>query len=323
MYGPLPSSEQYDSVILGLDPSLLRSGKRDVGADEPPMAQLLALAHLSVTQDPATGKAIPLSGIAQLALAHYAGDPIEAYGWEAADGPCIWRAVPSIPLLALTDPFRAEVLGWTETLGVSVSEEGNLQRLCNVLFHPLQNASVWGRIPSRRISNPFCGLLLARRGPGLLGVDSLTAWIAKQAGAEFLEVVVHDHGMGIPAHFGHRFRLDPERIYETEAVGKEWLSLWQAFEKHASSRDQETLDSPGDQPGIGLTCMLASLRGLGGFLEVRTGRLVGYRPLDKTDRLGGRDLLWPRVFPENSLDARNAGLRIQGTLVRAIIPLPL
>jgi hypothetical protein len=59
--------------------------------------------------------------------------------------------------------------------------------------------------------------------------------------------------------------------------------------------------------------MLAALRFLGGYLEVRTGRVVAYRYFARSARLAQDSLLLPESADE-------PGLVMRGTIVRLVVP---
>lgn len=243
------------------------------------------------------------------------------------NAPVVTAHVPERILLRHDDTFAHWLASRVRALGLSAGALGpNAEALTNVVFQPLQNAMRYGfaEVEGRedvRAAPEMVMSIVTVTGSLLRSYQAYRAALSKRGvhSARFLEVIIADTGPGIARHYFLATRdpsVQPNLL--DQDFRREWLMLVQAFERHNSSRRgflKASVNSDIYSPGIGLYAMLAGLRMLGAFFEVRTGRARLFRYAFPDEQLDlAAPLLWPaRVSPELDM--------VRGTIIRFLIPL--
>lgn len=256
------------------------------------------------------------------ALDRYCGDMQMALPWIGNEPGRARSALGSLYLAKLTAQFDDSVSVLLHYAGATGRLMPVRRQLLNaLLFHPLQNADQHGRHPWRE--QTFSGVA-ARIVDGLQPqTPSFTAYratlgerFADGRGA-FLEVIVHDNGVGIASHFYEAKRNPTDPNLFSLHPFHEWETLLNAFERHQTSKPgsfRRATTGADVRPGVGLVGLLSALKQLRAYLELRTGRLRVYQWYRDEDVIPDSQLLKPRGLPV-------AGLRVPGTIFRLLVPL--
>jgi hypothetical protein len=231
-----------------------------------------------------------------------------------------WSPLGSLYLANLTAQFDDSVSVLLHFAGaVGRLEELRRRQLNSLLFHPLQNANQHGRHATYEWS--FSGVAV-RLVQGLNPETPSFAEYRAALGARFegsvrfLEVVVHDNGIGIAAHFYDAKRAPEDPDLFALHPFHEWETLRHAFERHQTSKPASfrRATQPGSMPGVGLVGLLSALKQLRAYLELRTGRLRVFQWYREEDQIPNKDLLQPAGLPA-------PGPRLSGTTFRMLVPL--
>src|SRR5439155_2749999 len=146
--------------------------------------------------------------------------------------------------------------------------------------------------------------------------EYLSATKPGSAGADrrFLELVIHDDGLGIAPHFyNSKRKLSEPQLTDFDAT-KEWLWLNLAIELHRSSKTTPPAE-PRRTVGVGLVAMLTALKQLSAFVELRTGRIRAFQWYRTDERVQDRYQLLPKGAPAPAV-------HLPGTVFRVFVPLP-
>ena len=145
--------------------------------------------------------------------------------------------------------------------------------------------------------------------------------IATKSNYECLELSVIDSGVGF---FGARMRRP---INEDDDLKDEWLNLRACLDKHV-----DDLPADSSHKGLGLYEVLRALYLLRGAIQVRSGRVFGYRsffPIDLRQQMEPRDSSSRPGMPRGKLldfaepyrSTPTANAMVRGVVAKALIPL--
>jgi hypothetical protein len=282
-----------------------------------PLTQVLLSLRLAGANG-APARELPPNTILREAVQHYArGARPEPFLDEGLG--MLWAPVNRLHTSALNARFSNQVSRMTHRLGAGLAfVHERRSYLENLLFHPLQNAYLHaGR---RQGGLDFAGLSMRRTRT----MEPFTASMQEyhhdvfessfDVESGFLEVLIHDDGEGIAAHYRNS-KVPNARPLAHFHQNREWVWLKRAFERHASSRYfRESVDSEGYQPGIGLAATLSAVKHLGAYLEVRCGRIRGFQFFPSTMRISRESLLRPDTVPAE-------GPFFRGTIIRIFVPI--
>lgn len=251
----------------------------------------------------------------------YGTDQI-SFPWLNNEPGQAWASLGSLHLTSLASQFDDSV----STLLHYAAAAGRLVRMRRhtlnpLLFHPLQNAREHGQLSkAERSFGGVAARVVARQDPEtpsfVIYRQALGAQFADNRGA-FLEVTVHDNGVGIASHFHEAKRNPGEPELSARDPAVEWTTLVGAFERHQTSKPvsfRRITTQVGSTPGVGLAGFLSALKQSHAYMELRTGRLRVFQWYREGERIDQRLLLQPSVPPA-------AGVRVIGTIFRILIPL--
>ncbi len=239
-----------------------------------------------------------------------------------------WLPIGALPLAELNQSFANRIAVAIETqLDHWQLTPKQSRRVAYLLFHPLQNITQHAVSSQHARAEPFGGLALKVTEVPEPQTPSLKEYIAfarsrARTPGPFLELIIHDDGEGIAQHFArHQLQMQGISNHDLQGVdhSREWNYLKSAFERHTSSKYFiATVDQRDDdiafRPGIGLAAMIAAVRALNVYLEVRAGRLRAYRWFKPEEKLIRDNLIHPDIPPA-------ACPYLRGTLIRMLLPL--
>jgi hypothetical protein len=256
------------------------------------------------------------------AVARFSGDTQLTLPWIGGETGRTWAPVGALYLSQLTAQFDDAVstlLHFAGAIGRFADERR--QRLNGLLFHPLQNADQHGR--RTRGAPPFGGIAARivngydAEPPSFVAYrDHLGRRLTRPPTA-YLEIVVHDNGVGIARHYYEAKRRQGDPDLEALPLFHEWQTLYSAFERHQSSKPvafRRATTRPGAGPGIGLGGLLHAVKHLRAYLELRTGRLRAFQWFSDDEVIAHTLLLKPAGLPAEAP-------RLPGTVFRIFVPL--
>lgn len=296
-------------------------GQATIDSSLSPLAQVMISLRIAQT---GIIRMLPLhehAPILHQSLLHYSGTTLSsAFIDESTGAMILWAPALRLHTSSFTAKFGNQIARMLNRLEIlPFFSELTRKYLLNLIFHPLQNTQRHGR-KGAVLGSPFSGISM-RVVPAIQPLATsafqyLTEVIgAPESGMRFLEIIIHDDGLGIAEHY-RRSRVEHAHDLQAFDVSREWVWLKRAFERHVSSRIfRESVDAVGYQPGIGLASMLSAAKHLRCFVEVRAGRLRAYQYFQHDERISWSVLLRPNSIPPE-------GAHLPGTIIRLFVPLP-
>ncbi len=264
------------------------------------------------------------NSILSTAIGRYRGEEQLPIPWLTHAPESSWAIVNALYLAQLTARFDDSVsvlLHFANATGTLSSLQR--QQLNGLLFHPLQNADQHGRHadPKRTFAGVSARIVSGPEPETPSITEYLAAldatWPARpHSRREMLELIVHDNGLGIAAHFYNATRKPGDPDFNDLSLFGEWQRLNNAFERHQTSKRVTFRRATGTlaMPGVGLAGLLNATKQLRAFLELRTGRLRAFQWYRADDVIADRNLLRPDGLPA-------AAPRLVGTIFRFFVPL--
>jgi hypothetical protein len=321
----LSESSEWDAAVLGEHYQLvdLLSGS-EVGHSFPetrltPLQQVLLINALPRGgNQPLALRAIPSvnSLIRNAMLLRSMGEqtylPLQESGEEFT-----WSPLSTFHLRSLSGAFHENVSVLLHQSGAAKLLQSAQRTVLNsLIFHPLQNARDHGIVNDPRGFSGISFRIVDRLEPETKAVRTYLNNISGTSVdvRSFLEIVIHDDGLGIANHFYRSKSMPDAPDLFTRPITVEWSRLNQAFERHATSKYFAAVTTRLEAPGIGLAALMSSLKRLNVFMELRTGRLRVYRWFMEEEIIPRESMLMPASVAEE-LPV------ISGTIFRFFVPL--
>jgi hypothetical protein len=318
----------WDKAVAAMLPepvlSWLEHGRTGEQGEEQvsPLAQVWAT--LMIAQSLDQSRDDNLSSNAEILIRanefYYRSDSASAF---VADGetPLIWVPLAQLYLASLSPRFSNQISRALRRLSVHHFFQGAYRgHVENLLFHPLQNAWLHGQ----KVQGRKCGFggvsirVVDRIEPITPSTEIYRSELQFEGSLNFLEIIVHDDGAGIAAHYRNSRSPDTRSLLDLDP-SIEWGWMRSAFERHSTSWFAKAqLDHHAStafiEHGIGLSAMLAAARHLRAYLEVRCGRLRAYKFFQMGERAMKDHLILPLSSPPPAPP-------IPGTIIRCFVPL--